>query len=308
MNALQPEAVAPVATGRTPAETLRLYIDITRPKVMALVVFTGLPALWLGHAAPPDFWTSVWVLAGTAMAGGASSAFNAYIERDRDAFMARTRKRPLPAASVLPGAVFGYGVLLTVLSTVVLALVGGSLAVAVSLGTIAFYVLGYTMWLKPRTPQNIVIGGAAGSTAPLIASAAADGSISLGAWILAAIIFLWTPPHFWGVAIVRQKEYAAAGLPMMPLVVGDQATRWRSLGYTLVLLPVTLAPWWLGDLSAYYAVGAGALGLWFLTLVVQSMIARDHEVDWRVFKTSIGYLSLLFLLMIVDLALPWGMT
>jgi protoheme IX farnesyltransferase len=284
------------------AETLRLYIDIARPRVLALVVFTGLPALVLGKDVWPSAFLAFWVLAGTAMAGGASSAFNAYVERDTDAFMARTRERPLPASSVMPQAVLAYGALLTVLSTVVLWSVGGWLPVAVSLATIAFYVFAYTIYLKPRTPQNIVIGGAAGGTAPLIASAAVDGHISLGAWILFAIIFLWTPPHFWGIALVRQREYAAAGLPMMPHAVGDQGTRWRSLAYTLALIPVTLVPTWLGYLSVSYAVAAGLLGLWFLGYVVRSLKLQEYAADWQVFKVSVAYLSLLFAVMLVDLA------
>lgn len=294
--------------GRSLGETIRLYLDITRPRVMALVVFTGLPALVLGKNGWPSPWLAFWVLLGTAFAGAASSAFNAWYERDTDAFMARTRNRPLPAASVLPGAVFAYGWFLTVASSVILYAVGGWLPVFVSLATIAFYVLVYTVYLKPRTAQNIVIGGAAGGTAPLIASAAVDGEIGIGAWILFSIIFLWTPPHFWGIALMRQREYAAAGLPMMPHVVGDQGTRWRSLGYALVLVPVTLLPVWLGHLGALYGGAAAALGFWFVALVGRSLVAQQHAVDWRVFKGSVGYLSLLFLFMLVDLAFPWGST
>jgi protoheme IX farnesyltransferase len=290
--------VAPMA----PADRLGLLLDVTRPKVLALVVFTGLPALMLGKDAWPDPWKAALVLAGTAMAGGASSAFNAYIERDTDALMARTRSRPLPAAQVVPGVVLGWGALLTVASTWLLYAVGGALPAVIALATTAFYVFGYTMWLKPRTPQNIVIGGAAGSTAPLIASAAMDGSVSLGAWILFAIIFLWTPPHFWGIALVRKAEYAAAGLPMMPAVVGDQGTRWRSLGYTLALLPTTWLPIWLGYLGELYAVVSVGLGLWFLVIVVRSMVIQQAWADWRVFRVSVAYLSLLFLVMLVDLA------
>lgn len=306
MSAVGSEMNAPSA--QSFRETLRLYLDITRPKVMVLVLITGLPALVLGKDAWPTLSQAFWVLFGTGLAGGASSAFNAYIERDRDAFMARTRNRPLPASSVLPGAVLAYGWLMTIVSSVVLYMVGGWVPVAVSLATIAFYVFVYTMWLKPRTVQNIVIGGAAGGTAPLIASAAMDGTISAGAWILFAIIFLWTPPHFWGIALVRQKEYAAAGLPMMPHAVGDRGTRWRSLGYTLLLLPVTFLPVALGQLNALYAVAAVGLGLWFLLWVVRSLQRDDYAVDWKVFKVSVAYLSLLFLFMLVDLAIPWGTT
>lgn len=296
------------AKGSSPADAIRLYLDVTRPKVMALVVFTGLPAVLMGRSAAPALQDLFWVMAGTAMAGGASSAFNAYLERETDAFMARTRQRPLPAAQVVPNAVLGWGILLTVLSTIVLYTVGGWLPTLVSLATILFYVVVYTIWLKPRTAQNIVIGGAAGGTAPLIASAAMDGEISVAAWILFLIVFLWTPPHFWGIALVRKEEYAAAGLPMMPHVVGDAGTRWRSLGYTLLLLPVTFAPVWLGLLGAAYAFSASLLGAWFLTSVVRSLMVATREADWNVFKTSVGYLSLLFLSMMVDLVIPWGTT
>jgi len=293
---------------RTWTDQLRLFIDITRPKVIALVVFTGLPAIYMGKDIPLGWTRLFWILAGTAMAGAASSAFNAYIERESDAQMARTRNRPLPASSVLPEAVLVYGGFLTIASTAILHEIGGWVAAAVGLGTIVFYVFGYTVWLKPRTPQNIVIGGAAGSTAPLIASAAVDGQISAGAWILFAIIFLWTPPHFWGIALVRKNEYAAAGLPMMPLVVGDQPTRWRSLGYTLVLLPVTLLPVWLGYLHGLYFAVAAGLGLWFLWAVIRSLRTQQAADDWAVFKVSLVYLTCLFMAMLADLAIPWGST
>ncbi len=292
------------STDRSLSESLRLFVGITRPRVMALVVFTGLPAILLGQAASPSLGKVFWVLTGTAFAGGASSAFNAWWERDADARMARTRHRPLPAASVLPGAVLAYGLLLTVLSTAILAGVGGTVAAAISLATIGFYVGVYTIWLKPRTPQNIVIGGAAGGTAPLIASAAMnDGAISLGAWILFAIVFLWTPPHFWGIAIFRKREYEAAGFPMMPSVVGDRGTRWRSLWYTVALLPVTLAPVWLGYLGWIYGVAAVLLGGWFLFAVVRALRVASPRQDYAVFKTSVAYLSFLILAMLIDLAL-----
>jgi protoheme IX farnesyltransferase len=287
-------------------DKVRVFLDITRPRVMALVVFTGLPAILLGRETWPDPLAAFWVLTGTAFAGAASSAINAYIEREADARMARTRRRPLPAAALLPAVVLGYGVGLAVLSTIVLAWTGGALAAAIGLGTILFYVFVYTMWLKPRTPQNIVIGGAAGGTAPLIASAAMDGQVSFGAWLLFVIIFLWTPPHFWGIAIFRKREYEAAGFPMMPSVVGDQPTRWRSLAYTLALLPVTLVPVWLGDLGIWYGGAAVGLGLWFLWHVARSLWVSQPTQDYVVFKNSVIYLSLLFLAMLVDLTMPTG--
>lgn len=211
------------------AHSLRLLFEIARPKVIALVVFTGLPVL-LAESSPLSWKEAFWLLLGTGLAGGASSALNAYAERDLDARMARTRNRPLPASIFHPNVVLLYGILLSVLSTALLFASSGKLAATVSLATIVFYVGVYTLWLKPRTPQNIVIGGAAGSTAPLIVSAAVHGEITLYAWILFAIVFLWTPPHFWAVAIYRKREYEAAGFPMMPSVVGDGPTRWRSFG------------------------------------------------------------------------------
>jgi heme o synthase len=296
------ELDAPVAT-RSLRDTLRVYLDITRPRVMALVVFTGLPALLLGRSEWPEPVLVFWVLLGTAMAGGASSAFNAFVEREADARMARTRARPLPAAMMLPRVVLGYGAALTLGSALILTLVGGWTAAAIAMATIAFYVGIYTLWLKPRTPQNIVIGGAAGGTAPLIASAAVDGSPSLGAWILFAIIFLWTPPHFWGIAIFRRREYEAAGFPMMPSVVGDHGTRLRSLAYTIALVAVTLLPVWLGYLGLAYGAVALGLGAWFLFLVVRSLHVDRPAYDYGVFKGSVAYLSLLFLAMLGELAI-----
>jgi heme o synthase len=293
--------IAAEAPVRPWGETVRLYVDITRPKVMALVVFTAVPALALGQAGWPSLGHAVAVLTATALAGAASSALNAYIERDSDAKMARTRNRPLPASALMPDLVLAYGVVLTIVSTIMLWWVGGSLAAFVGLATIAFYVGVYTMWLKPRTPQNIVIGGAAGATAPLIASAAMDGSVSLGAWLLFAIIFLWTPPHFWAIAIYRRNDYERAGFPMMNLVVGDQATRYRSLAYAIAVVLVSLTPIYLGYLGAFYGVCAAVLGLWFVARVVQSIRDQHVATDRKVFMTSNIYLMTLFLSMIVDL-------
>jgi protoheme IX farnesyltransferase len=282
-----------------------VYLDVTRPRVIALVLFTGMPILLLGRETLPGVWDAIWILGGTALAGGASSALNAYIERESDLHMARTRKRPLPAATIVPGAVLGYGILLTVVSTAILGWIGGWLAAAVGLGTIAFYVLVYTVWLKPRTPQNIVIGGAAGATAPLIAAAAFDGTLTVQAWVLFAIVFLWTPPHFWAVALYRKEEYENAGFPMMPSVVGDQPTRWRSLVYAVLTLIVSLVPVALGDLGWLYAVAAVGLGGWFIWSIIQSMRTPHPSADRAVFKVSLAYLSFLYLLMMVDLLLPW---
>lgn len=295
----------PAPEARSFADWARVYLDVTRPRVIALVLFTGLPVLALGRAVWPSPWDAFWILTGTALAGGASSALNAYVERDTDAQMARTRNRPLPAATLVPHMVLAYGLLLTVVSTAILAWIGGWLAAVVGLGTIVFYVLIYTIWLKPRTPQNIVIGGAAGATAPLIAAAALDGSLTVPAWVLFAIVFLWTPPHFWAIALYRKAEYENAGFPMMPSVVGDQPTRWRSVVYTVLMIAVSLVPVALGDLGWLYALSAIGLGGWFLWSIIASMRAEHPSADRRVFAVSIAYLFLLYLFMMVDLLLPW---
>lgn len=281
---------------------LRLLVEIARPRVIGLVVFTGLPAMALGRGGWMPWTEALPILFATGLAGASSSALNAWVERDSDARMARTRERPLPAAALLPNVVLAYGLVLAVVSTAMLLVLGGPLAASVSLGTVVFYVLGYTVWLKPRTPQNIVIGGAAGSTAPLIASAACDGQISVGAWLLFLVVFLWTPPHFWAIAIYRRREYEAAGFPMMPTVVGNQGTRLRGIAYALALTVVTLIPVAAGYLGWFYGVSALGLAAWFLGHLVHAAIGDRPVLDWRAFKVSVAYLALLFAAMLLDLA------
>ena len=279
---------------------LRLWWEMTRPRVLLLVLFTGLPVFGMAGHALPSFVKVCAVLFGTALAGAASSTLNAWLERDTDARMARTRNRPLPAASVQPQQAMALGLALTVFSTAFLWWVGGAFSAAVGLGTIAFYVLVYTLWLKPRTPQNIVIGGAAGATTPLIAEAALSGHVTWASLLLFAIVFLWTPPHFWAIAIFRKEEYAAAGFPMMPNVVGDASTRRQSLAYAVLLTAVSILPAALGLLTWLYGGLALLAGLWFSYWVVRSMRADDPKVDYQVFRVSIVYLFIVFGAMLVD--------
>ena len=292
----------PAVQRRTLGEVLRLYYAMTRPRVLALVLFTGLPVFAMHQAGWPSLWTTLHVLFGTALAGAACSVLNAYVERDTDAMMARTQKRPLPVASVAPEHALGYGIFLTVASTVSLFLSGGLVASAVGLGSILFYVFVYTLWLKPRTPQNIVIGGAAGATTPLIADAALTGGIGWGSAMLFLIILFWTPPHFWAIALFRKDDYAAAGIPMMPNVVGDQPTRWRMLAYTLLLIPISLAPVAIDYMGWIYGASALLLGLWFAWKNVGVLRAQDVREDRKFFMVSNVYLLALFGAMIVDVA------
>ena len=280
--------------------TLRMWVEMTRPRVLGLVLFTGIPVLGMTEGGWPTLERALVVLVGTALAGAASSTLNAWYERDTDARMARTRNRPLPATAVSPNQALGLGLVLTVVSTLVLAWVGGALAALVGLATILFYVLVYTVWLKPRTPQNIVIGGAAGSTAPMIAEAALTGHVGPVSVILFLIVFLWTPPHFWAIAIFRKDEYESAGFPMMPSVIGNVATRRQSLVYTVLTVVATLAPVPLGLLGWGYGAVALLSGAWFAWHVVGSMRADDPAVDYRVFRVSIVYLMLVFGAMLGD--------
>jgi protoheme IX farnesyltransferase len=204
---------------------------------------------------------------------------------------------------MVPGQALRFGLVLAVVSTAILHWCGGLLAAAVGAISILFYVFVYTLGLKRRTPQNIVIGGAAGATAPLIADAAVDGHLGLASLVLFTIIFLWTPPHFWAIALFRKDEYAAAEIPMMPLVVGDQGTRWRSLGYTLLMVPVTLILPWLGYVHLPYTVIAVAAGAWFTWWNIKAIRAQDYAVDKRMFHVSIAYLFALFGAMMLDLLL-----
>ncbi len=280
---------------------LAMWWEMTRPKVLLLVLFTGLPIFgWVGGTTVTK---AVLVLFGTALAGAASSTLNAWYERDTDARMARTRSRPLPAASVQPHHALVLGLILTVVSTAFLWWVGSFFAAMVGLATIVFYVVVYTAWLKPRTPQNIVIGGAAGATAPLIAEAALTGQLTWASWILFGIIFLWTPPHFWAIAIFRKEEYANAGFPMMPNVAGDASTRRQSLVYALVLAAFSVLPSVLGLASWYYGAAALVAGAWFAVWVLLSIYANKPEVDYRVFRVSITYLFVVFGAMLGDQAL-----
>ena len=289
---------------RSIAAILRDYVALTKPRIISLLLLTTVTTMIVADPSGPALSVVLWTMLGGYLAAGGAGAINHYLDRDRDARMARTRGRPLVSGRIEPWHGLAFGIALGALATVQLAITVNVLSALLALAGLLGYVFVYTIWLKPLTPQNIVIGGAAGATAPLIASAAMTGSSpTLGAWLLFLVVFLWTPPHFWAIAIVRRREYEAAGFPMMPSVVGDQATRWRSLAYALSLLPVTLAPVWLCGSSVAYGVVATALGLWFVWLVARSLVERRPAADQRVFRGSVAYLGLLFGALIADLVL-----
>ncbi len=284
-------------------QTVRSYAELTKPRLLPLVLVTGLPALVMSAGEWPAPHTMGLILLGIALTAAAASTFNAYIERDVDKQMERTKDRPLPAGRLAPGAALAFAFVLTGLSTAILYRFGGALAAGLGVATILFYVFVYTIWLKPRSAWNAVIGGAAGAAAPLIADAAVNGSIGAPGLMLFAIVFFWQPPHVWAIALFRKDEYARAGLPVLPNVIGEHPTRWRMLWFTVGLVPVTLAPVALGLSGTLYLVVALTANGWFLSHAVRVLRQRTPEAARAMFFASLGYLFALFAAMIAELAL-----
>jgi protoheme IX farnesyltransferase len=282
---------------------LRDYVDLTKPRLLPLVLMTGLPVLGMSAGGWPSAAFTVVTLLGIALAAASANTLNAYLERDLDALMERTRSRPVPAGLIEPRAALRFGLVLGVLSTVVLYAVGGLPTAGLGVASILFYVFVYTLWLKPRSSWNTVIGGAAGAVAPLIADAAVNGQVGAAGLTLFGIIFFWQPPHVWAIALYRKADYEAAGIKMLPNVIGDEATRRRMLWYTLGLVPVTLAPVALGLLgNAYLAVALGA-NAWFIWSSVQVLRQRTDDAARRMFRVSLVYLFTLFAAMLAELLL-----
>ena len=284
--------------------TARNYLDLTKPRLLPMVLFTGLPVLGMAAGGWPSPLWSAFVLLGIGLAAASANTLNAYIERDIDARMERTRSRPLPAGLIEPRAALVFGIGLAIASTLLLYLVGGMPAAGVGVASILFYVFVYTVWLKPRSIWNAVIGGAAGAAAPLMADAAVNGTIGPAGWTLFAIVFFWQPPHVWAIALYRKDDYRAAGIPMPPSVIGDEATRRRIVAYTAGLLPVTLAPWLLGLMGPIYVAIACPMGLWFLYRSVRLFRERTDEAARGVFRVSLVFLAAVFLAMLLDLTIP----
>jgi len=284
-------------------ETLRGYLALTKPGVLTLVLFSGLPALAMAPGGWPGAGFAALVLLGIALAAASANALNCYIERDRDRLMERTRTRPLPLGRIRPAAALAFGLGLALASTALLQAVGGSAAAALGVASILFYVFVYTVWLKPRSAWNAVVGGAAGAAAPLIADAAVDGSLGAPGLLCFAIVFFWQPPHVWAIALFRKADYEKAGIPMLPSVIGDERTRWRMLWYTLALVPVTLAPVVLGLLSGIYLAAALALDAWFTYHAIRVLRQRTEAAARRMFGVSLVFLFLLFAAMLVDRAI-----
>ena len=279
------------------------FVALLKPRVMSLVVFTAIAGLVVAPGALHPVLAVIAVLC-IAVGAGAAGAINMWYDRDIDAMMARTSARPLPAGRMTPGDALGFGAVLAVGSVSVMALAVNWTAAALLALTIAFYVFVYTIWLKRRTPQNIVIGGAAGAFPPMIGWAAVTGDVGLGAISLFALIFMWTPPHFWALSLYKSGDYAAAGIPMLPVVAGTGETKRQIVLYALLLVPVSLVPSFLGVTGIVYAAVAAAMSLAFLILTWRLWRAKDEASAPRLFGFSILYLFVLFATMIAERLIP----
>ena len=284
------------------------FVALLKPRVMSLVVFTGFAGMVAapGHIHP--LLAAIAVLC-IAVGAGAAGAINMWYDRDIDALMSRTRDRPIPAGRMDPSETLAFGVVLSIGSVLTMALAVNFVAAALLALSIGFYVFVYTMWLKRRTPQNIVIGGAAGAFPPVIGWAAVTGSVDLMAVVMFGIIFIWTPPHFWSLALWANDDYRRAGIPMLPVVAGGKETRKQIVLYTIGLVPLTLVPWFLGFSGVIYAVIAAVLGVGFLVSVWRVFtdkqdatgVSLTNDAPARsAFKFSILYLFMLFGALAID--------
>ena len=275
------------------------YIALLKPRVMSLVIFTAFVGYVLAPGALHPVLGAIAILA-VAVGAGASGAINMWYDRDIDAVMARTKGRPIPAGRVNADEALAFGVVLSIGSVVVMGLAVNWLAAGLLALTIGYYVFFYTMWLKRRTPQNIVVGGAAGAFPPMIGWAAATGEVSIESLVLFAIIFMWTPPHFWALALYRSGDYRAAGVPMLPVVAGRAETRRQIVIYSVLLAPLGVAPWWLGFAGPFYGSVAAVLGGVFLLGAVRVWRDDQERHCRQLFGFSILYLFAIFAMLLVD--------
>jgi protoheme IX farnesyltransferase len=298
----------PLPAGRARTASLATWLELTKPRIVLLVLFTGVPALQLAAAPAVGLSGSGWPpaevlwgsLVGIALSAASAASFNHYFDRDLDALMVRTRQRPLPSGALPPAAALWLGGTLGVGALAVLLLTTNRLAAGIALASIVYYAWVYTVWLKRRTPMNIVIGGGAGASAPLIAWAAVTGRVELPAVLLASIVFLWTPPHFWALSLYRRDDYARAGIPMLPVTHGEEETRRQILLYTLVLVASTMVVAPLAGLGLVYTASAAVLGAVFVSGAVRLHRRPGIPAAQSLFRYSILYLFLLYLMMSVD--------
>ena len=297
----------PDATARSLRSTIGVYVTLTKPRIIVLLLITTWAAMWIASPTPPSAWLVLWTMIGGYLAAGGANAINMYMDRDIDRLMGRTARRPLPSQQLEPNKALAFGVTLGVLSFVVMAIFVNLLSAVLSIIGLLFYVFVYTGWLKRTTTQNIVIGGAAGAIPPLVGWAAATGSLSLAAVWLFAIIFYWTPPHFWALALVRQADYARAGVPMLPVVKGEPEAYRQIFLYSILLVAISVMLVPLRAMGYIYlglALGLGGVFLWY---AYKLMREGGHAAAWKLYKYSLLYLALIFAAMVLDHVLLWGL-
>jgi len=302
-----PDTTAEVSRKAGSPTLLADLITLTKPRIISLLLVTTVAPMFITPAGLPSLSTVLWVLLGGYLMAGGANAINMWFDRDIDDKMSRTRLRPIPAGRISPGTGLAFGIGLGLAAFAVFWFRVNAISAWLALGGLLFYVFIYTIWLKRSSPQNIVIGGAAGAFPPLVGWTAMTGELDLAAIYLFAIIFYWTPPHFWALALIKQREYARAGVPMLPVVHGERRTKFEMLAYTLILLPLTLMPAFFGALGTFYGIAALLLGarlLWYCVRLLRERAATP--VAWKMYRYSLLYLALLFVAMGVDRALPFG--
>ena len=288
---------ATVAQRQMAPSILRDYLTLTKPKVQSLLLFTTVTTMYV--AGDPSLSLILLTCLGGALSAGGAGAINHAVDRDIDRLMDRTADRPVASGRISPQAAIAFGILLGCASFALLALTVNPLAAALSLSGLLGYVFVYTLWLKRTTPQNIVIGGAAGAVPPLVAWAAVTGGLSGMAFYLFAIVFFWTPPHFWALSLLMKDEYAKVGVPMLPVVRGEDETRRQILLYTVLLYAVTQLPFCAGGLGIAYLIPSMALGAAFVFFAVKLLRTKDRLWALRTYLFSLAYLALLFLSMAI---------
>jgi protoheme IX farnesyltransferase len=294
------QAVLPASPGRNWRALLGAYVQLTKPRVMMLLLITTLGAMMIAAGEMPASGLVFWTLVGGGLASGGASAINHYLDRDIDHLMGRTSLRPIPAGAVAPRHALLFGIALGALSFLVLTVFVNLLSAVLSFGALLFYVFVYTCWLKRSSPSNIVIGGAAGAVPPLVGCAAVTGEITLLGLYLFTIVFFWTPPHFWALALLMRREYERARIPMLPVVRGEQEARRQIVLYSLQLVAITVLLFSFGLMGLFYLVSALLLGGLFVYYAVQLWREASVPGARRLFKYSILYLTLLFTAMVVD--------
>jgi protoheme IX farnesyltransferase len=285
-------------------QTLAAYVALTKPRIIELLLVTTFPAMVVAADGLPDLWLTLATLVGGTLAAGGANTINCYLDRDIDSIMRRTHSRPIPAGLIAPERALVFGVSLSVVAFVFLTFSVNLLTAVLAVSAILFYVFVYTLWLKRSTVENIVIGGAAGAVPPLCGWAAVTGGLDAAPLIMFAVIFLWTPPHFWALAINYTSDYAEAGVPMLPVTHGAVEARRRSLVYAVVTLAASLALYVTGSVGVLYLVAASVAGLVFVWLAWQQVRLATSRAALALFRYSTSYLAIIFAAMVIDRLLP----